>query len=150
MYPGMWLHQVLMSGPWTGLIDHIWAQITWLFHLASQSVQFVDLSVLLQGRYRYLFPQNFPWNFPLALIGCPSAHTPSLGSSVALGCESVQTCCALCAKILIFYFQWTLILQNAYLWLPLAFQVQYLHLWDFWFLFTGSSCSHFVWLILFI
>ena len=39
-----------------------------------------------------------------------------------------HTCYALCAKIYIFYFISTLILQNAYLWLPVAFQVKYLHL----------------------
>ena len=39
-------------------------------------------------------------------------------------CGTVETCYALCAQIYIFYFKSTLILQNAYMQLPLAFQVQ--------------------------
>ena len=69
---------------------------------------------------------NFPQNFPLALIGCYC--TPVLPQPWALqlllGSTTVQTCYALCAKVYIFYFISTLILQNAYLWLPLAFQVK--------------------------
>ena len=48
---------------------------------------------------------NFPQNFPLALIGCLSAHAPiqPWALQLLLGSSTVQTCYALCAQII--YFQ---------------------------------------------
>ena len=69
---------------------------------------------------------NFPQNFPLALIGCLGTPASSLawGIQLLFGSTTVQTCYALCAKICIFYILCILIQINAFMWLPLAFQVQ--------------------------
>ena len=66
---------------------------------------------------------NFPQSFTLALIGCRGAHASV--QPRALHCATVQTYCTLCVKIRIFYIWTTLNLQNAFMWLPLAFQVQH-------------------------
>ena len=86
--------------------------------------------------FKYLYiqalipPIILSWNFPWSLgplIGCLGTPAPvqPWALQLLLGSLTVQTCCALCVKIHIFYICTTLILQNAYLWLPLAFQVQY-------------------------
>ena len=63
-------------------------------------------------RFLVQIQELFPQNFPLAPIGTHDSFQP-WALQLPLGCESVQTCYALCTKIYIFYFQSTLIIQNA-------------------------------------
>ena len=71
--------------------------------------------------------QYFPQNFLLALIGCPSASSPVMGSSVALGfLNCLELICTLCKNYL-YPVPVNFTLINAFIWLPLALQVWYLY-----------------------
>ena len=94
--------------------------------VASDWLDFVYFSCYVQIHV----PIILSWNFPLdlgPLIGCLGAHASpqTWALQLLLVSLTVQTCYACCAKLHFMYICTTLILQNAYLWLPLAFQVQY-------------------------